>query len=123
MSYKKNSKARQAARGDALLDGALWGEPAACGTGRAFLPLEPPVRKPAGPVDRAAAASARARADARAVRRPPLAGDDASGRLGCGQASVLSRVHRGGAGAETQAAVAPCDRRPSRAPATCIGAK
>src|SRR5215813_8872859 len=121
MSSQKNSKARQATRGGALLDGALRGEPTTGGASGALLPLEPPVREPTGPVDCAAAAHARTRADAGAVRLSPLARDDASGRLGCGQASFLSRVHRGGPGAQTEAAVASCDRGPSRAPAARPG--
>src|SRR5262245_60520818 len=113
MSSQKNSKARQATGGGALLDGALRGEPTPGGASGALLPLEPPVREPTGPVDRAAAAHARTGADACAVRLPPLARDDASGRLGGGQTSLLSRVYRGRLGPQTEAAVAPRDRSPS----------
>src|SRR5262249_34971153 len=123
MLFKKSSKARQAARGDALLDGALWGEPAARGADGAVLPREPALREPARPAHGVAAAHAGARPDPRALWLPTPARDDASGRLGCGQAPVLSGVHRRGAGAQTEAALAPCDRRASGAPATRAGAE
>ena len=45
----KHSKARQATGGGAVLDEALRSEPTAGGPSGAILPLEPPVREPAGP--------------------------------------------------------------------------
>jgi putative transposase len=118
---QKSSKARQAAGCRALLDGALRHQPTASRAGRPVLPFESALRKPAGPLDRAAAARAGTGADARAVWLSPLARPDAPGRLGGRQAPLLSPVHRGRAGAATQAALAACQRGPSRATTACGG--
>src|SRR5262249_22491994 len=110
MSFKKSSKAHQAAGSRALLDGPLRREPAAGGAGGAPLGPEAALRKPARGRERAAAAHAGAGPDARAVPASELARDDAPGRLGGRKATFLSRVHRGGARPATEAAVAACHR-------------
>jgi len=76
MSFKKSSKARQAARSRALLDGTLRGQPTARGPGRSVLALESPLRKSAGAVDHAATAYAGVGPGARAIRISPRARDD-----------------------------------------------
>src|SRR5258705_13964193 len=99
MSFKKSSKACQAARSRALLDGTLRGEPTARGPGRSILAIESPLRKSAGAVDHATAAHAGGGPDARAIRVSPPARDDAPRGVGDRQAAVLPRLHRGRAGA------------------------
>src|SRR5262245_15856812 len=95
MSFKKSSKTHQAAGSGALLDGTLRREPAAGGAGGPLPALESALRKPARSVDRTATAHAGTGPDARTVRVSALARDDAPGRLGGRQATLLSRVYRG----------------------------
>src|SRR5436190_12952412 len=123
MSFKKSSETRQAARSHAVLDESLRGQRAARVPDRAVLALEHDVRESPRPADGVAPADARAGADTRPVRLSAAAGVDAARRLGGRQRTLLSRVHRGGIGLATQAALATRHRGASRATAAGDGAQ
>src|SRR4051794_8359977 len=112
MSFKKSSKACQAARGRDVLDGPLPGEPAARRDGGALSSIESAISKPARSADGTPTADARAGADPRALWLSARARAAAPRGLGHRQAPTLSALHRGRIGAAPEAAVAARDGRP-----------
>src|SRR5439155_13440393 len=121
MWSKKNSEAREATRSDALLDGPIRRQRTTGVPRSAVLALEHDVHESPRPADGVAPADARAGADTRPVRLSAAPGVDAARRLAGRQRTLLSRVHRGGLGLATQAAVATRHRGASRATAAGDG--
>ena len=90
--FKKGSKARQTARGHAVIGGPLLDQHASGLSRRGGDTILGVLPEPQGPADGVAPADARAGANARAVRPPAPPGLALARRVGGRQGALLSRV-------------------------------